>query len=138
MEDYKIKSKYLDMYLDKRKKNKINPELDSLIYEIEKTYTPGCYFLYDSDMKLNYVGVSNNLASRSVQSYYQRKKIIKYISFYFTNSTSDAVVFESYFICKYKPKLNIVGKYKDYLTLDLGINLPKKIYQIFLDKNKKL
>lgn len=45
------------------------------------------------------------------------------------------IVAEGYFISKYKPEFNIVGKYDDELTFKLPLKQPFKIYKIY-DRKK--
>lgn len=129
----KLKSEYLEFYLDMRKIKKINEELDQKFYELEnsdKCY--GCYFLYDEFKNLLYVGRSARIHHRSLQSMNEKGKgQVAYIAFYETKTLADTSFVESYFINKLLPKLNVVGMYFDGLSFDLNIDPPKKLYRIY-------
>ena len=133
----KLKSEYILTYLDMRKINKINDELDELIYNFEKRKAYGCYFLHNKNKEIVYIGRSQNLCNRPLQSYYEKiwrnKFTSEYLSFYETETKSDMVIAEAYFINKYKPYLNKLGKYEDKITFNLGIKKPDKIYKIYLN-----
>ena len=131
----KLKSETLYWSLDLRKINKINYELDEYCYDLEKREVFGCYFLYNNKKEIIYIGMSKNLVNRAFQSYNEKRwwknTTSIYISFFETLTKSDMIVAEGYFIGKYKPKLNVVGKYDDELTFKLPLKKPFKIYKIY-------
>jgi len=70
----------------------------------------GCYFLYEND-EIIYIGVSINIRKRLIQHKGDRKKwdFVKYIP---CTDYLEAIKIESYYINKFKPKLNIqLGAY---------------------------
>lgn len=126
----KLKSEVALIYLDLRRK--INKELDNFLYKMEKSSNKfGCYFLYNENKEVVYVGLSVNLPRRSLESLSDRKNYIHYIAYLKTKTKSDMPIIESYFISKLKPTYNTTGKHEDKLTINLGINTPEKIFKIY-------
>lgn len=82
---------------------------------------PGVYSFWQGENILLYVGRSINLGQRIPGSFnrfhsYDRPIYVRYIP---TQSASDAVVLEAYFIVTYNPPLNGADNFGDPLTLDL-------------------
>lgn len=78
----------------------------------------GVYFLYNSKKNLIYIGKSAaDLGGRIPSSIRERKAF--YFSYALTESASDTSVYEMYYISKFKPSLNVDGKYPDDLTISL-------------------
>lgn len=81
----------------------------------------GCYFIYDNDGILVYIGKStSDLLTRACVSAVQRVlgdfSKIKLIEF---NTKAEANIFEIYYISKLKPKFNSESNTKDVLPFDL-------------------
>lgn len=92
---------------------------------------PGCYFYYNSDNEIIYVGKAKIL-KRRVKSYFNRKhdsvKVnvlvsqIDHLEYIITNTEVEALILESHLIKKHKPKYNILlkddKKYPYFLITD--------------------
>lgn len=124
--------------------------------EIEKdticTYTKpvmttniGCYFIYDNNGEIVYVGKStSNLLSRSCVSATERVLgdflKIELLEF---NTKAEASIFEIYYITKLEPKFNSESNTSDNLPFDLpDTSISKKIIMSiekyeFKDRNSK-
>ncbi|GFI29788.1 hypothetical protein IMSAGC013_01175 [Lachnospiraceae bacterium] len=81
----------------------------------------GCYFIYDNDEILVYIGKStSDLLTRACVSAVQRVlgdfSKIELLEF---NTKSEANIFEIYYISKLKPKFNSESNTKDILPFDL-------------------
>jgi len=92
---------------------------------------PGIYFIYDKNKQLAYVGKSENLRKRLPVSISDRKAV--YYKFACTDSCSAATIYETYYIHKFRPKLNSC-KYYD----DLNIKMPDLIFTDFIEVNSKI
>lgn len=78
--------------------------------------TPGCYFYFDKNKKILYIGKAKDLQKR-VKSYFQKKDLdaktavlvskIHSISFIVTKSELEALLLENNLIKKHQPKYNI-------------------------------
>lgn len=77
----------------------------------------GNYFLYDGDENVIYVGRSVNLGMRAATSVVERGA--EHIEIAFTDTQSDAAVYENYYISKLKPEMNVEGNYSDTLSITL-------------------
>lgn len=92
--------------------------LKSFVEEMESlSCVWGVYFLYNSKKEVIYVGKSIDLGSRIVSSVTERKAV--YYEYARTESMSDISVYESYYISRLKPSLNVEGKHSDELTVIL-------------------
>ena len=80
---------------------------------------PGIYSFWSKSKIPLYIGVSNDLKSRTISSFSERftkyKKLI-YFRYISTKTATDAALLEVYFIGKLKPALNGASKYSDELT----------------------
>ena len=90
----------------------------------------GLYFLYDENKKLIYIGQStSSLHERSTKSLRLRKA--RYIKYAYPKTKSDTLIYEVYYITKYKPMLNRLGIEDDESTLvveDIDTGNILKIY----------
>jgi hypothetical protein len=77
----------------------------------------GVYFLYNKNKDLIYIGKSISLKRRMIESYMKCRA--SYYRYAFTKTESDMVVYELYYINKYKPQLNIDSNCVDELTITL-------------------
>jgi len=77
-------------------------------YKFIESLPKGCgiYFLYDADMKLEYIGSSSNLNSRIIRSALEKNSM--YARYYETPPNYDYLSLEKYIISKCKPKKNIL------------------------------
>ena len=87
----------------------------------------GCYFIYDNDGELVYVGKSNsNLYERSCTSAQERTKgNFSKIELYSMPTHADTNIYELYFIAKYNPKFNSDSRCIDNPTFELPKLKPK-------------
>lgn len=81
----------------------------------------GCYFIYDNNNELIYIGKSNNdLLLRSCTSANQRISWnFNHIELKEYSTKAETNIFEIYYISKYKPKFNSESNTKDVLPFDL-------------------
>ena len=88
---------------------------------IPKEDNIGCYFIYDNDGELVYVGKSNsNLYERSCTSAQERTKgNFSKIELYSMPTQADTNIYEMYFIAKYNPKFNSDSRCIDNPTFEL-------------------
>ncbi|HBN27238.1 MAG TPA: hypothetical protein DD405_07200 [Desulfobacteraceae bacterium] len=88
---------------------------------------PGVYSFWSTSKIPLYIGISNNLKERIINSFSERftkyKKPI-YFRYLSTETSMDAALLEIYFIGKLKPSLNRTSKYSDKLTIKI-IKEPK-------------
>lgn len=94
---------------------------------IPKEENIGCYFIYDNDGELVYVGKSNsNLYERSCTSAQERTKgNFSKIELYSMPTQADTNIYEMYFIAKYNPKFNSDSRCIDNPTFELPKLKPK-------------
>ena len=94
---------------------------------IPKEDNIGCYFIYDNDGELVYVGKSNsNLYERSCTSAQERTKgNFSKIELYSMPTQADTNIYEMYFIAKYNPKFNSDSRCIDNPTFELPKLKPK-------------
>ena len=94
---------------------------------IPKEDNIGCYFIYDNDGELVYVGKSNsNLYERSCTSAQERTKgNFSKIELYSMPTQADTNIYEMYFIAKYNPKFNSDSRCMDNPTFELPKLKPK-------------
>ena len=94
---------------------------------IPKEDNIGCYFIYDNDGELVYVGKSNsNLYERSCTSAQERTKgNFSKIELYSMPTHADTNIYELYFIAKYNPKFNSNSRCIDNPTFELPKLKPK-------------
>ena len=87
----------------------------------------GCYFIYDNDGEIVYIGKSNsNLYERSCTSAQERTKgNFSKIELYSMPTHADTNIYEMYFIAKYCPKFNIDSCCPDKPTFELPKLQPK-------------
>lgn len=87
----------------------------------------GCYFIYDNDGELVYIGKSNsNLYERSCTSAQERTKgNFSKIELYSMPTHADTNIYELYFIAKYNPKFNSDSRCIDNPTFELPELKPK-------------
>lgn len=97
----------------------------------------GVYFLYDDKLELKYIGTSRvSLKERSLGSCHERE--CTYVQYCVTKSKSDAIVYEVYFINKYKPAYNSLSLAQDDLTITLpDIKKTEMIRVLDLTRYKK-
>lgn len=98
---------------------------------IPKEENIGCYFIYDNDGELVYIGKSNsNLYERSCTSAQDRTKgnFLK-IELYYMPTHADTNIYELYFIAKYNPKFNSDSRCIDNPTFELPELKPKYILE---------
>lgn len=130
-----IRSRALLNYLSPESLKLIKKSFDNMMFRLENSEKRhGCYFLYNQKKELIYVGMSINMAERCITSSMERsvdEDEVAYIGYYRTKTFSDTPVVEAYFISKLKPKLNCTGKYSDELTIDLGLEPPKRKYKVW-------
>ncbi len=98
---------------------------------IPKKENIGCYFIYDNDGKLVYIGKSNsNLYERSYTSAQDRTKgDFSKIELYSMPTHADTNIYELYFIAKYNPKFNSDSRCIDNPTFELPEIKPKYILE---------
>ena len=98
---------------------------------IPKEDNIGCYFIYDNDGELVYVGKSNsNLYERSCTSAQERTKgNFSKIELYSMPTQADTNIYEMYFIAKYNPKFNSDSRCIDNPTFELPKLKPKYILE---------
>jgi len=126
-----IEKKYFFKWLNKNKpENYIYPKYyislkinSKFLSEIKKLKNlSGVYSFWLNNGTLLYIGMSSNLKERILTSFrtrfnkYTKDISLRYIS---TKSLSNAAVLEVYLICKYKPILNKLSKYKDKLGIEI-------------------
>lgn len=94
---------------------------------IPKEDNIGCYFIYDNDGEIVYVGKSNsNLYERSCTSAQDRTKgNFSKIEIYPMPTHADTNIYELYFIAKYNPKFNSDSRCIDNPTFELPELKPK-------------
>ena len=94
---------------------------------IPKEENIGCYFIYDNDGELVYVGKSNsNLYERSCTSAQERTKgNFSKIELYSMPTQADTNIYEMHFIAKYNPKFNSDSRCIDNPTFELPKLKPK-------------
>ncbi len=94
---------------------------------IPKEDNIGCYFIYDNDGEVVYIGKSNsNLYERSCTSAQERTKgNFSKIELYSMPTHADTNIYEMYFIAKYRPRFNIDSCYPDKPTFELPKLQPK-------------
>lgn len=94
---------------------------------IPKKDNIGCYFIYDNDGELVYIGKSNsNLYERSCTSAQERTKgNFSKIELYSMPTHADTNIYELYFIAKYNPKFNSDSRCIDNPTFELPAIKPK-------------
>lgn len=94
---------------------------------IPKEDNIGCYFIYNNDGELVYVGKSNsNLYERSCTSAQERTKgNFSKIELYSMPTQADTNIYEMYFIAKYNPKFNSDSRCIDNPTFELPKLKPK-------------
>lgn len=87
----------------------------------------GCYFIYDNDGELVYIGKSNsNLYERSCTSAQDRTNgDFSKIELYSMPTHANTNIYELYFIAKYNPKFNSDSRCADYPTFELPKITPK-------------
>jgi len=89
----------------------------------------GVYKLFDDGTKeLVYIGRSINLGTRIVASSLERRA--NFFSYAETKTESDSAIYEAYYITKFKPKFNKLGKFED----DPTIVLPDLKFSEILDR----
>ena len=118
----KIEEVKIDENLNKPKtKTKLMMKNRDFYVEISEEYNPpnshGVYFLYNENKELEYIGKSNNLASRIYNSALERGSI--YARYIEMKTLADTHIMEMYFIGKYKPIKNSDSKSKDEVTFDI-------------------
>lgn len=96
----------------------------------------GCYFIYDNDDELVYIGKStSDLLTRACVSSVQRLlgdfKRIELIEF---NTKAETNIFEIYYISKLKPKFNSESNTRDILPFDLPDTSISKKYINAIEK----
>lgn len=96
---------------------------------IPKEENIGCYFIYDNEEELVYVGKSNsNLYERACTSAQDRTKgKFSKIELYSMPTHADTNIYEMYFIAKHNPKFNIDSCCTDKPTFELPKIQPKYI-----------
>lgn len=97
----------------------------------------GVYFIYDSNENLAYIGKSTTcVMTRSFQSAEERKLLdFSKIELRETNTKSDVAIYESYYIGKYKPRLNMDLIFEDRVSIKLPeLEVSKEILR---DVNKE-
>lgn len=89
----------------------------------------GCYFIYDTNKKLVYVGKSNyNLYDRACASAIQRTNgNFSKIELYPMETHANTNIYEIYFIAKYNPMYNSESCYPDNPTFELPVLQPKYV-----------
>jgi len=94
---------------------------------IPKEDNIGCYFIYDNNGEIVYVGKSNsNLYERSCTSAQDRTKgNFSKIEIYSMPTHADTNIYELYFIAKYNPKFNSDSRCIDNPTFELPELKPK-------------
>ena len=94
---------------------------------IPKEDNIGCYFIYDNDGELVYIGKSNsNLYERSCTSAQERTKgNFSKIELYSMPTHADTNIYELYFIAKHNPKFNSDSRCIDNPTFELPKLKPK-------------
>lgn len=94
---------------------------------MKKGDNKGCYFIYDTDGELVYIGKSNsNLYERSCTSAQDRTNgNFSKIELYSMPTHADTNIYEMYFIAKYNPKFNIDSCCQDKPTFELPNVVPK-------------
>lgn len=96
----------------------------------------GCYFIYDNEGVLVYIGKSNSdLLTRACVSSVQRLlgdfSRIELLEF---NTKAETNIFEIYYIAKLKPKFNSESNTRDNLPIDLPDTFISKKYIEAIDK----
>lgn len=106
-------------------------------YDIRYKGKFGVYFIYDSSENLSYIGKSTTcIMTRSFQSAEERDLLdFSKIELKETNTKSDVAIYESYYIGKYKPRLNNDLIFEDRVSIELPeLEVSKKILR---DVNKE-
>ena len=95
--------------------------------QIAKKDNIGCYFIYDNDGEIVYIGKSNsNLYERSCTSAQERTKgNFSKIELYSMPTHADTNIYELYFIAKHNPKFNSDSRCIDNPTFELPELKPK-------------
>lgn len=98
---------------------------------IPKEDNIGCYFIYDNNGEIVYIGKSNsNLYERSCTSAQERtKRNFSKIELYSMPTHADTNIYELYFIAKYNPKFNSDSRCIDNPTFELPKLKPKYILE---------
>ena len=96
----------------------------------------GCYFIYDNNNDLVYIGKSNSdLLSRSCVSANQRLSgVFNHIELREFKTKAETNIFEIYYISKLKPKFNSESNTKDTLPFDLPQTFISQKYIQSIDK----
>lgn len=97
----------------------------------------GLYLIINSSLKILYCGRSKDLGKRIASSVNQHnikfeEGKLYHIDICVCNSHADMIVYELYYINKYKPKHNVSSKQKDELTISLP---PLRVERITFNKN---
>lgn len=94
---------------------------------INKEDNIGCYFIYDNNGEIVYIGKSNsNLYERSCTSAQERTKgNFSKIELYSMPTHADTNIYELYYIAKYNPKFNSDSRCIDNPTFELPKLQPK-------------
>lgn len=87
---------------------------------------PGCYFLYDSNENLAYVGKSIDLSTRVWQSIKERSGFseLRYVCLIKAKSAADISIIEAWAIAAFKPYLNKDQYSNEPLTVSVA-NIPE-------------
>ena len=95
--------------------------------QIAKEDNIGCYFIYDNDGEIVYIGKSNsNLYERSCTSAQERTKgNFSKIELYSMPTHADTNIYEMYYIATYNPKYNSDSRCLDKPTFKLPELKPK-------------
>lgn len=103
---------------------------------IPKEENFGCYFIYDNNDDLVYIGKSNSdLLSRSCVSANQRLSgDFNHIELREFKTKAETNIFEIYYISKLKPKFNSESNTKDILPFDLPQTFISQKYITSIDK----
>lgn len=98
---------------------------------IPKEDNIGCYFIYDNNGEIVYIGKSNsNLYERSCTSAQERTKgNFSKIELYSMPTHADTNIYELYFIAKHNPKFNSDSRCIDNPTFELPELKPKYILE---------
>lgn len=117
---------------------KIDIEKDTICTYTRPNMTTniGCYFIYDNNNELVYIGKSNSdLLSRSCVSANQRLSgDFSHIELREFNTKAETNIFEIYYISKLKPKFNSESNTKDNLPFDLPETFISQKYIQSIDK----
>lgn len=94
--------------------------------------TYGVYFLFDNNLSLMYIGYSNNLQMRILQS--MKDKKLRNFAYLSCNTKEEATSLETYFITKLKPKLNSAQKHFEHKNVNFEIPPITDIYCLKVDE----